>query len=166
MSLENMTEDERNSAALKRLFSHPEVGPQAKRLYKQVVPDAKFPDLELEDKINAASAAQQKEINELRDKVRMSEVMERRNQEHAKARAAGLDPIAVEKVITEEGMGSFDAAIKYMKAMNASAPATPASMTPIRMPDNMAEIQKDPRAWANKTAYEAINELVAKRGQG
>jgi hypothetical protein len=163
MSLEELTEDQRNSLALKKLFNHPELGIEAKRLYKKVVPDARFQDVEVADRIEAERAATQKEINDLRDQVRMQDVMRRRDEEHAKARAAGFDPVEVEKVITEEKIGSFDAAIKYLGAMRQTARPTPANITPITMPDDVANIQKDPRGWSAKTAHEAINELISQR---
>jgi hypothetical protein len=166
MSLENMTEDERNSLALKKLFNHPEVGPQAKRLYKKVVPDARFADIELEDQIAASKKETDKEIETLREKLQMQEITNRRDAQHKMVRDAGFDPVEIEKVMTDEKISSYETAVKYMRAQQKSAPASPASVTPIRMPDNLGEIQKDPRAWANKTAFEAINEIILQRKQG
>jgi len=166
MSLEEMTEDQRLALSYRKLLNHPELGSQVKRLHKQAFPDAKFADIELEDKITAATDKARKELEALQERVQMQEIAGRRKEQHDKVRAAGLDPDAVEKVMTDEKISSYDTAIKYMRAQSASAQPSAASITPIRMPDNLADIQKDPRGWANKTAYEAINELVAKRGQG
>jgi hypothetical protein len=163
MSLENMSEDERNSQALKLLFNHPEVGKEAKRLYKKVVPAARFDDVELDDRISAEREETNKEIEVLREKIQMQEIQSRRDAQHKMVRDAGLDPNEVEKVMTDEKISSYETAVKYLKAQRVAAPSTPASMTPIRMPDNMKDIQKDPRAWAQTAAYEAINELKAGR---
>jgi hypothetical protein len=163
MSLEELTDDQRNSIALKKLFNHPELGMEAKRLYKKVVPDARFPDLEIADRLAADKQSTDKEVNDLREKVQLMEIQARRTGEHAKIREAGLDPNVVEKVMTDEKISSYDTAIKYLQAQQRGAPSTPASITPIRMPDNLSEIQKDPRKWAQKTAHDAINELISQR---
>lgn len=164
MSLENMTEDERNSAALKRLFAHPDVGLEAKRLYKKITPDAKFTDLETDDKLKAQRAETDKEIGDLREKLQMQEISSRRKENHEMIRAAGLDPVAVEKVMTDEKIASYDTAVKYVQAQNANVRPSAANVTPIQMPDNVKDIQKNPAMWARTKAFEAINELKAKRG--
>jgi hypothetical protein len=163
-SLEDMSEDERNSAVLKRLMGHPEFGKEAKRLWKKIEPSASFPDVEMDDKLSAERESTNKEIATLREKLQMQEIEKRRDSEHAKVRDAGLDPVAVEKVMTEEKISSYDTAIKYVKAQQQLAPSTPSSVTPIRMPEDLKDIQKNPAGWAREKAFEAINELKAKRG--
>jgi hypothetical protein len=164
MSLENMTEDERNSLALKKLFAHPDVGPKAKRLYKQVVPDAKFADIELEDKMSEQTKALQDEITKLREEAQTRDITARRAENHQRIREAGFEPDAVEKVMTEEKIASYDTALKYMKAQNAnSRPTPPIGLGPQEMPADWKEIAKNPRQWANREAYKAVDELLAKR---
>jgi hypothetical protein len=164
MSLEEMTEDQRNSLALKKLFNHPEVGSQAKRLWKKITPDAKFADIDLEDKL----ADREKKLQERMDKMEEDELNRRveakRKENHQMVRDAGLDPALVEKVMTDEKILNYDTAVKYIKGQNANSAPTPSLMTPITMPDNAKEIAKNPSAWARDEAFKAINELKTKRG--
>jgi hypothetical protein len=164
MSLEEMTQDQRNSIALQKLFNNPEVGLEAKRLYKKVVPEAKFPDLDTQDKIDASTAAMQAKIDKLQEEAQLGEITRRRDRYHQEIREAGFDPVAVEKVMTEEKIGSYDTALKYIKAQNANSVPSPSNVTPIKMPDNAKEISKNPSAWARNEAMNAINELKSKRG--
>jgi hypothetical protein len=163
MSLENLTDDQRNSLALKRLFGHPEFGREAKKLWKKIEPNAKFPELDLEDQARAMNEATQKELQALQEKVQLQEIQGRRAEQHAKIRQAGLEPDEVEKVMTEEKIASYDTAIKYVTAQRKLAPPTPANITPIMLPDDLKEIQKNPNAYARKAAFEAVNEIIANR---
>jgi len=158
-----MTQEQRESAALRKLFNHPELGREAKRLYKKVEPTAKFDDIDLEDKIAAETKKQQEKIESLEQQMLERDVRARREENHRLIREAGLDVETVEKCMTEEKILKYETAINYLKGQSALAPPTPANVTPIRMPDNMAEIQKNPSAWARGEAFKAINELRAKR---
>jgi hypothetical protein len=162
-SLENQTQEQRESAALRKLFNHPEFGREAKRLYKKVEPTAKFDEIELEDKIAAEAKKQQEKIESLEQQMMERDVRDRRAANHRMIEEAGLSVEAVEKVMTEEKILKYETAINYLKGQSALAPPTPQNVTPIRMPDNMAEIQKNPSAWARGEAFKAINELRAKR---
>ena len=162
-SLENLTEDQRNSLALKRMMNHPELGREAKRLWKKIEPTANFPDLDTEDRIAAATAAQQEKIEKLEEQMRERDVMARREANHRMIREAGLDVEAVEKVMTEEKILKYETAINYLRGQSALQPPTPAAVTPIRMPDNLKDIQKNPTQWARTEAHKALNEIIAKR---
>ena len=161
--LENLTEDQRNSLALKRLFSHPEVGAKAKRLYKEITPDARFQDLEIEDRMEAQRREHEKEIQALRDEAQMREITERREANHKMIRESGLNPVDVEKVMTDEKIADYGTAVKYIRAQNAMKQPTPASVTPIQMPEGFKDIQKNPNKWAREAAHEALNEVISKR---
>ena len=163
-SLEEMTPEQRDANALRRLFNHPELGIKAKRLYKELDPKANFPDLDIDDRITAATKSQAEKIEALEQQAREGEVLRRREVNHAMIRAAGLDVEQVEKVMTDEKILKYETAINYVKGQSALAPPSPQSVTPIRMPDNLKDIQKNPTAWARNEAFAAINELKAKRG--
>lgn len=163
MSLENMTEAERNSAALKRMMNHPELGLEAKRLWKKIEPTANFPDLDIRDQLDANTKANTDKIEALEQQLRERDVLARREANHELIREAGLEVDQVEKVMTDEKILNYSTAIKYLKGQSALAPPTPQVITPIRMPDNMKEIQKNPVGWARLEAHNALNELIAKR---
>jgi hypothetical protein len=162
-SLENMSEAERNSAALKRMMNHPELGLEAKRLWKKIEPTANFPDLDMRDQLDAVNKTNADKIEALENQMRERDVLARREANHALIRDAGLDVEQVEKVMTDEKILNYGTAIKYLKGQSALAPPTPQAITPIRMPDNMKEIQKNPVGWARTEAHNALNELIAKR---
>ncbi len=165
-SLEEMTEAERNSEVLKRMMNHPELGSEAKRLWKKIEPKARFPELEIEDKVSAATKELQEKINALEQKGIEDRVRANREANHKKITDAGFDVAQVEKVMTDEHIADYDTAVKYLRGQNALAPPTPQAITPIRMPDDLKDIQKNPAAWARGKAFEAINELKAKRQAG
>lgn len=163
-SLEEMTPEQRDALALRKLFNHPEVGKQAKRLYKKAVPDARFPDLEAEDAANERETKLQERMDKMEEADLARRVEQKRKENHEMVRAAGLDPADVEKVMTEEKILNYDTAVKYIKAQNANSAPSPGNMTPITMPDNAKEIGKNPAAWARNEAFAAINDLKSKRG--
>jgi len=162
-SLENMTDVEREAQALRLLFNHPEVGMQAKRLYKKAVPDAKFPELDIDDKIRAERDESSKQIRELNDKLVKREIEDARGKEHDKLRARGLDPERVEKVMTEKNIANYETAASYVEMEAKIAPPTPASVTPISLPDDFKKISANPRGWAREQAFKAVDEMIAKR---
>jgi len=166
MSLEDMSEAERNSEVLKRMMNHPELGNEAKRLWKKIEPKARFPELEIDDRVTAATKELQEKIDALEAKGLEERVRANREANHKMIREAGLDVEQVEKVMTDEKIAKYETAINYLKGQHALAPPTPDSVTPIRMPDDLKDIQKNPAAWARAKAHEAINELKQRRTVG
>ncbi len=166
MSLEEMTEAERNSEILKRMMNHPEFGDEAKRIWKRIEPKARFPDIEVKDAVAKATTEMQEKIDKLEAERLEERVRSNREANHKMIRDAGLNVEQVEKVMTEEKIANYNTAIKYLQGQNALAPPTPEAITPIRMPDELKDIQKNPTAWARTKAYEAINELKQRRQIG
>ena len=64
--------------------------------------------------------------------------------------------------MVDESIGSYDTAIKYAQAQRQLAPTTPELRTALRMPDTK-DLWADKNSWAKNEAFEAINELKAKR---
>lgn len=163
-SLENESADQRDARALRALFNHPEVGAEAKRLYKEKVdPQARFADLEVQDRIDASNKTRDDEIKSLRERVERQDIETRRKEKHDQLRARGLDPIAVEKCMTDNKIHDYDAAARFVELETASAPSSASSITPIRMPDDSKEIAKNPTKWGRDMAHKAIDELKAQR---
>lgn len=164
-SLENLTEDQRNSIALKRMLQNPDVNirMRAKKLWKEIEPTANFPDLEQHEQTEALKAEFQAKLDKLEQERLEESVKQRREKNHRMIADAGLTVEAVEKVMTEERILEYGTAIKYLQGQRALAPPTPESITPIRMPDNLKDIQKDPNKWARLEAHNALNEIIAQR---
>lgn len=157
------TQEAKEAAALRKLLNHPEVGLEAKRLYKKITPDARFPDLEIEDRL----AAQNKEFQEKLEKQEQERLADRtadnQRRNHEFVRSEGLDPTAIEKVMTEERIASYETAVKFVKAQNALTAPTPGTTTPIQMYDKASDWRKNPVATAKAEAFKAIDELRSRR---
>lgn len=166
MSLEDMNEAERNSEILKRMMNHPEFGDEAKRVWKKIEPKARFPDLEAKDLVSTATKDLQGKIDKLEQERLEDRVRANREVNHKMIRDAGLEVEQVEKVMTDEKIAKYETAINYLKGQHALAPPTPEAITPIRMPDELKDIQKNPAQWARAKAHEAINELKSRRQIG
>jgi hypothetical protein len=146
------------------LRQNPDVDKQVRRAAKAKNPNLSAPDIELED----ALAAQAKNFDDklaADRKERLDAIQaERRKEAHGRITAAGLKPEDVEKVMVDENIGNYDTAIRYLKAQQQLAPATPASVQPMSMPESKG-LWADRNKFAKDTAFEAINELKARRGQ-
>jgi hypothetical protein len=108
------------------LLSNPEVSNKAKRLAREVQPNLRLPEIDLEDQIaklreetGAALEQRDKELMEERVKVRRAE-------QDAKIREAGFEPAEIEKLIIEERFGSYDAALKFAELRRQAAEPGPA----------------------------------------
>lgn len=170
-SLEEMTPEERTavlreSEALRKLMNHPDVGIEAKKLYKKVQPDANFPELRQQELVEASTKPLQEKIERMEREDLERRVAQRRTENHAACTQAGYKPEDVEKVMTDEHIADYGTAIRYLKGQQALAPTTPASVTPMRMPDNMGDIRKNPTAWARDQAFKAMDEIKAGRIAG
>ena len=166
-SLEELSPEQQDQAL--KLFAfvkqNPEIEKQIRREAKRKNPTMSAPDIDLEDAL-----AKQKEEFEEKLKAERQERLdflqsERRKEAHAKVRAAGLDPDEVEKAMVDESIGNYDTAIRYVSAQKKLAPATPESISPMTMPDNK-DLWANKELFARRNAFEAINELKAKRSFG
>jgi len=166
-SLEDLSPEQQDQAL--KLFAfvkqNPEVEKQIRREAKKKNPNMSAPDIDLED----ALAKQREEFQDKFDSERKERLdmlqTERRKEAHAKIRSAGLDPDEVEKAMIDESIGNYDTAIRYVSAQKRLAPATPESISPMTMPDNK-DLWSNKEMFARKTAFDAINELKAKRSFG
>jgi hypothetical protein len=166
-SLEELTPEQQDQAL--KLFAfvkqNPEVEKQIRREAKKKNPNMSAPDIDLED----ALAQQREDFEAKLDAERKERLdflqVERRKEAHSKIRSAGLDPDEVEKAMVDESIGNYDTAIRYVSAQKKLAPSTPESITPMTMPENK-DLWKNKEMFARKAAFEAINELKAKRSFG
>jgi len=164
-SLEGDSEFKRESAALRRMMNHPDVQirMRAKKLWKEIEPTANFPDLDAHEREQQLAQKHEADMAALRREILERDVKAERESKAERARQAGLTLEQVERVMVDDKIADYDTAIRYIKGQSALAPPTPASVTPIRMPDNMKDIQKNPTQWARNAAHEAMNEILAKR---
>lgn len=159
MSLENLTAEERQALELGRiLLSDPSASKDARRLVKKLKPELRFADLDLEDQLRAQQEANDKRWSDEQERQRKEKFERDRAAAHSRLRERNLDPTAVEKLMTDMGIASYDAAAEILESRAALAEPSPDNVTPMSMPDNKA-LWKDPVGWARKQAFEAINEV-------
>lgn len=164
MSLEGKSEEQIKGLAAfaDRMLAGPK-RMETLRLAKEADPNFKHVELDIADQVSAARSDADKRADSL-EKELQSERIERARAEKARElKEKGFDIVAVEKVMTDNGISNYETAMKYMKGEAALAPATPLSRTPMALPDDMKEIAKNPAKWANNKAHEVVNEIIANR---
>jgi hypothetical protein len=165
MSLEDLSPQDRAALnAGRALFANPEISKEAKRLLMKADPKAQFAEIVLED----ALEKERKERLEMQTKfdntIREGQIKHARERKHDELIAKGYDPIAIEKVMTDNKIADYDAAIRYHEATSQPAAPTPGGLSPMAMPDGK-ELWKNPIKWGRDEAFKAINELKAGRGR-
>jgi hypothetical protein len=160
MSLEDLTPEQQDQAA--RLFkfvkANPKVEKDIRRAAKAQNPNMSAPDLEIEDAIAAQKAESDAKIKELQDANLETLRNQRRAEAHAKCRAAGFEPDAVEKIMVDESIGNYDTAINYMRGQKVMAPATFESISPHSLPNNK-DLWADKNGFARRAAHDAMNDI-------
>lgn len=165
MSLEDLTPQQRaNLRAGELLFSNPELAGHAKRLLKKADPKLQFPDVDLEDALEAERTARKKETDDLRNTIHENQIKETRRAKHAELKEQGYDPVAVEKIMTDNKIMDYAAACRYMDAVNTPAAPTPQSITPTSLPDTK-ELWTNPIKWGRNAAFDALTEIQGKRAK-
>jgi hypothetical protein len=165
--LENLSEEERNRLALfaNRLLSDPSASKEVRRIAKKLDPKFQAPDIDLDDRINAVREEESAKRKELEDKLLADQLDRKREREHAKVRASGEDPEYIEKIMTDQRIGSYDTALKIAKLEKQTAtptsPQTRANMLPSG--DDAKALWKNPRKWAQDQAYAEIDRIKRER---
>jgi hypothetical protein len=166
-SLEDLTMEQQEQAA--RLFSfvkaNPDIEKSIRREAKRKNPTMSAPDIELEDALARQREEFEARLKERDDQTVSARLVNQRAEAHAKIRDAGLSPEEVENTMVDESIGSYETAIKYVRAQKQLAPATPESISPHSLPDNK-DLWSNKNAFAKRTAFDAINELKANRKLG
>lgn len=161
MSLEDLTPEQRSQLNLAQLLlSDPDTSKQARRLAQKLKPELKFSDLELEDQITASTVKSGKRVEELEQQLAKEKFDRQREAMHAKLRERNLDPVAVEKVMTDNGIANYDLAIEVLEARTQAAAPTPDDLSPLSMPTGKQgekDLWKDPRGYAQAVAYDVLN---------
>ena len=126
-------------------------------------PNMPIPDSDvLEEKVQSEIDTLREELKK-RDEQQLQTLQEQRRAEmHNRIKDAGLEPEEVEKIMIDEKIGNYDTAIKYVKQMRELAPVTPEAITPMSLPTGK-DLWTDKNRWAKTQAFEAMNELKAKR---
>lgn len=146
-----------------RLLTNPELRKTTLGLLKKADPSVTLPEVELDERLNSISEAQQKRISELEDKLKAKEIADAREKQLNALRDRGLDPAEVEKTMVDKRIADYDTAARFLELERQSAPPTPSSITPIALPEDAKNIVRNPRQWANTEAHKAMSDLLARR---
>lgn len=147
-----------------RLLSNPDLRKSTLGLLKKADPSVSLPEVELDERFEALRNAQEEKISSLENQLKQKDLAEQRNKQFAALRERGLDPTEVEKVMIDKRIGDYDTAARFMQMERQTATPTPASITPISLPDDAKNIMRNPRQWATNEASKAISELMTRRG--
>lgn len=168
-SFEELTDEQR--AALSRvgyqLIHNPEVSRDAKRLLMKANPKVKFPEIENEERTNAALKERDEKLQALEQKLLEKEMQDRVEAKRQQCRERGLDPAEVENLIVERGKQNrlidFESAMELVEAQKQIAAATPSSQGPQRELSSIKELWENPGKWAREQTHAAIDELKKRR---
>ena len=138
---------------------------EALLLTKKINPAFKSPELEIDERIEKATATIRDENKALRDQMQSDIITREREAKKAELAAKGYDIVAVEKVMQDNGVSNYEAAVKLMKAEAILAPAAP---SPHRGAFGEAgvdfkDVAKNPKEWANKKAHDVVDEILRAR---
>lgn len=168
MSLEDLTPEQRAQLNLAQLLlSDPDTSKQARRLAKKLKPELQFSDLDLEDRIVKERETSAEQLKAIRADIAKDKFERDRAAAHARLRDRNLDPAAVEKVMTENGIANYDLAVEILEARAEAAAPTPDDLSPMTMPTGKVgetDLWKDPKGFATRTAYEVLNGFKKQRG--
>lgn len=160
-SLEDLSAEDRAKLNLANLLlSDPETSKQARRLAKKLKPELQFSDLDLEDRLTKQSESNAEQLKAIRADQQKIIFDREREKAHAKLRERGLDPAAVEKVMTENSIANYDLAAEVLEARAVAAAPTPDDLTALELPsgkEGEVDLWKDPKNFARRTADAVLN---------
>ena len=155
MAYEDLSDEDRKSLGLGQLLRQakdPAAQEEWKRLAKKINPNLQFPELELTDKFDALTKRQSDWEEKQEERKTEERTARRHEQEARKAEAAGFKVEDIQKLATDMGIGSFDAALEFAQLQRDSAEPTAASYG--RGPRGPAEII--PSDWRKMTPAERV----------
>ena len=153
------------------IYNHPKVGKEAKRLIKQVYPNVKIPDYDIEEQVTARLDADKKEREEA-----VAAAKQKADDEAWQARRAdvqkryGFTPEGMKRLedwMVENQVGNYDTAARARAALEppTSAPEYDAGHWHHERTEGWGEAAKDPEAYARNAFLQAIykDEQLAKQ---
>lgn len=144
-SLENLTPDQRAKLSFADLLlKNPDVAMEAKRLAKKVNPELRFPDVEQQDAIAAATADLRKKQEEFEVRLTREGIERSQEAQRATLRQHGVDVPALEAFMKEHEIYSYEKAQKIFAQVNRVAPPTPSNLLQESQKADFKEWWKDP----------------------
>lgn len=173
----------RATALLDRMWNDPKTGMAFKKRVKELIPDAKIPELDIVESATAplvAALDEQKAANKtLADRLDNWEKAQRDGKEESELQSQldgiqkkyGFTADGMQKVVTrmkEKNNPDAEATAAWVAAQEKKArPITDSALMPAALnlygsnseDDNWAELNKNPRGWADKEILKIMNEF-------
>jgi hypothetical protein len=175
MALEDYTEEQRNNmaATLDAMYANPATREIALRATKTVNPRANIPEIDLKDATAAELKPRDEKIESLENQLRERDARDNIERARASLREAGHtkdDVSAIEKLMTEKQIPSYETAAEYYKGQKQLATPTPSTgirSQTMRLPQEPLEAMKNGKNgmknWARDQATAALDDLRAGR---
>jgi hypothetical protein len=116
MAVDDLSPDERKALGLGQLLlqaKDPAAQEEWKRLARKIKPDLQFPELDLRDQMKSLDDRQAKWEEKQEARSIEDRTARRHEKEDRAAEAAGFTADEIRKLAQDEGIGSFDAALKF-----------------------------------------------------
>jgi hypothetical protein len=174
MAFDDLTPEQRRALGLGELLlqaKDPKLQEEWKRLAKKVKSDLQFPELELADQMAALDKRQAEWEEKQQEREIKADTARRHKSEDQAAIDAGFKPEDIRKFAEEEGIASFDAALKFKQLEQQSAEPTasgyggprPAEIVPTDW-RKMTPAQRV--AQGQKIFHEGITDLMRRQRMG
>ncbi|HVH70291.1 MAG TPA: hypothetical protein VNB49_04175 [Candidatus Dormibacteraeota bacterium] len=164
-TLENLTPEQRAKLSFADLLlKNPDVALEAKKLAKKVNPELRFPDVEQQEAIAAATADLRKKQEEMEATINKDRIERAQEAKRAELRQQGVDVAALESFMKENELYSYDKAVKIFGQVNRVAPPTPTNILQDAQKADFKEWWKDPVKAARAEAEKFFEERgIARR---
>lgn len=176
-SLEDYTPEqiEQMAATYQAILNNPATRELGLRATKAINPTSSIPELDLKDMARGEFKKLNERNDALEQQLRERDARDRIERERSALRSDGMsadDVAAIEKIMTDEHIPSYQTAAKYFKGQKQVAEPTPPAQSgysTYTMPaDPMAAMKGGKGAlskWARNSASEALNDIRAGRIQ-
>ena len=169
-SLEGLTEEQIRSLASLAKDLTDDVGTrnQFQRLVKQKQPSIIFPELEVEDKVSAATKMLAEQNESLKQEL-MNDRLARQRREIEGTLSNKYPDLSfkdIEDTMVKHAIGSHESAAMFLaneRTLSQPAPEVPGKGGPMMMPSEARQFFKSPTQVSRKLAHEVVTDLMRQR---
>jgi hypothetical protein len=171
-SLEGLSEEQIRSLAslAKDLTDDAGTRNQFQRLVKQRQPGIIFPELEVEDKVSAATKQLAEQNEALRNELQNDRLARQRREieQNLAQKYPDLPFKDIEDTMVKHAIGSHESAAMFLaneRTLSQPAPEIPGRGGPMMMPSEARQFFKSPTQVSRKLAHEVVTDIMNKRNR-
>jgi hypothetical protein len=171
-SLENLSEEQIKSLAslAKDLSDDPATRRKFQKLIKEKNPATIFPELEVDERVEAVAAKMNEETEAMRAELKTRDLELRRKElrQDLSAKYPGITFDEIEEAMVKSSIGSHETAAQYLanqRMLSEPAPEVPGRGGPMMMPSEAKQFFRNPTQVARKLANDVMTDLVSKRNR-